>query len=225
MEKRREGTLLVTSATAAVRGNAGQHSHAAAMAGRRLLCQSLNAEFAAKGIHVAHILIDGDVDAPDTLGKMRGPERYQQLRQSKVLEKDGFLLPPRSQTRTSTLPINIDRRGRTNWICAPSRTSPGGTTFRVDLCSSIGDPLCRLSFLVAAPAARSTTNAPLNPSTWGIATAESLGGRDTGPDPYELVLAGLGACTAMTMHVCRSQENAFGPGRGAPAPPATGRLG
>ncbi|MDP3160068.1 MAG: SDR family NAD(P)-dependent oxidoreductase [Reyranella sp.] len=93
MEKRGKGTLLVTSATAAVRGNAGQHSHTAAMAGRRMLCQSLNAEFAAKGIHVAHILIDGAVDAPDTLGKMLGPERYQQLRQSKGLEKDGLLLP------------------------------------------------------------------------------------------------------------------------------------
>ncbi|MBA7469316.1 hypothetical protein ES707_04583 [subsurface metagenome] len=93
MEKRGNGTLLVTSATAAMRGNAGQHSHASAMAGRRMLCQSLNAEFAAKGIHVAHIIIDGAVDAPDTLGKMLGPERYQELRRSKGLGKDGLLLP------------------------------------------------------------------------------------------------------------------------------------
>jgi putative redox protein len=27
----------------------------------------------------------------------------------------------------------------------------------------------------------------------------ALGGDDTGPDPYELVLAGLGACTSMTV--------------------------
>ena len=93
MEKRGKGTLLVTSATAAVRGNAGQHSHAAAMGGRRMLCQSLNAEFAPKGIHVAHILIDGAVDAPDTLGKMLGPERFQQLREARGLEHDGLLLP------------------------------------------------------------------------------------------------------------------------------------
>jgi NAD(P)-dependent dehydrogenase (short-subunit alcohol dehydrogenase family) len=93
MEGRGKGTLLVTSATAAMRGNAGQHSHAAAMAGRRMLCQTLNAEFAAKGIHVAHIVIDGAVDAPDTLGKMLGPERYQALRESKGLEKDGLLVP------------------------------------------------------------------------------------------------------------------------------------
>lgn len=93
MEQRGKGTLLVTSATAAVRGNRGQHSHAAAMGGRRMLCQTLNAEFAPKGIHVAHILIDGAVDAPDTLGKMLGPERFQQLREARGLEHDGLLLP------------------------------------------------------------------------------------------------------------------------------------
>ncbi len=93
MEARATGTILVTSATAAVRGNSGQHSHAAAMGGRRMLCQTLNAEFGPKGIHVAHILIDGAVDAPDTLGKMLGPERFQQLRESRGMDKDGLLLP------------------------------------------------------------------------------------------------------------------------------------
>lgn len=93
MEQRGAGVLLVTSATAAMRGNAGQHSHAAAMGGRRMLCQSLNAQFAAKGIHVAHILIDGAVDAPDTLGKMLGPERFQALREQRGLEHDGLLVP------------------------------------------------------------------------------------------------------------------------------------
>ena len=93
MEKRGSGTLLVTSATAAVRGNAGQHSHAAAMGGRRLLCQSLNAEFGPKGIHIAHILIDGAVDAPDTLGKMLGAEQFQALRETRGMEHDGLMLP------------------------------------------------------------------------------------------------------------------------------------
>ncbi len=93
MEQRGRGTLLVTSATAAVRGNAGQHSHAAAMGGRRMLCQSLNAEYAPKGIHVAHVLVDGAVDAPDTLGKMLGEEAFRKLREKRGLEKDGLLLP------------------------------------------------------------------------------------------------------------------------------------
>ena len=93
MEARGGGTNLVTSSTAAVRGNRGQHSHAAAMGGRRMLCQSLNAEFAPKNIHVAHILVDGMVDAPDTLGKILGPEKFQELRETRGMEHDGLLLP------------------------------------------------------------------------------------------------------------------------------------
>ena len=93
MEKRGKGTFLVTSATSAMRGNAGQHSHAAAMGGRRMLCQSLNAQYASKGIHVAHILVDGAVDAPDTLGKMLGKESFQKLRETRGMENDGLMLP------------------------------------------------------------------------------------------------------------------------------------
>jgi NAD(P)-dependent dehydrogenase (short-subunit alcohol dehydrogenase family) len=93
MEARGKGTILVTSATSAVRGNAGQHSHAAAMGGRRMLCQSLNAQFSSAGIHVAHILVDGAVDAPDTLGKMLGEEEFQKLRATRGMENDGLMLP------------------------------------------------------------------------------------------------------------------------------------
>ncbi len=93
MAARGFGTILASSATAAVRGNKGQHSHAAAMGGRRMLCQSLNAEFGPKGIHIAHILIDGAVDAPDTLGRMLGPKTFQKLRETRGMEHDGLLLP------------------------------------------------------------------------------------------------------------------------------------
>lgn len=93
MAARGKGTFLVTSSTAAVRGNAGQHAHAAAMGGRRMLCQSLNAEFGPKGLHVAHILIDGAVDAPDTLGKMLGAEAFQTLRENRGMDHDGLMLP------------------------------------------------------------------------------------------------------------------------------------
>ena len=90
MVKRGQGNLLVTSATAAVRGNAGQHSHAAAMGGRRMLCQTLNAEFAPQGIHVAHVVIDGPIDAPDTLGKLLG-DQFGAFKASKG--KDGVIDP------------------------------------------------------------------------------------------------------------------------------------
>lgn len=84
------GKLLVTSATSAVRGNAGQHSHAAAMGGRRMLCQTLNAEFGPQGIHVAHIVVDGAVDAPDTLGKLLG-DKFEAYKSSKG--EDGVIDP------------------------------------------------------------------------------------------------------------------------------------
>ncbi|MEM6496855.1 MAG: SDR family NAD(P)-dependent oxidoreductase [Pseudomonadota bacterium] len=92
MAERGRGTILVTASTAAVRGNAGQHAHASAMAARRMLCQSLNAEYASQGVHVVHIVVDGTVDAPDTLGKMLGPERFAELRADKG-GADGLILP------------------------------------------------------------------------------------------------------------------------------------
>jgi NAD(P)-dependent dehydrogenase (short-subunit alcohol dehydrogenase family) len=111
MEARGKGTLLVTSATASVRGNAGQHSHAAAMGARRMLCQTLNAQFAPKGIHIVHIVIDGAVDAPDTLGKMLGPERFQQLREAKGQEHDGLILP----AQLAETYLHLAKQHRSTW--------------------------------------------------------------------------------------------------------------
>lgn len=110
MQARGHGTILVTSSTAAVRGNAGQHSHAAAMGGRRMLCQSLNAEFGPKGIHVAHILIDGAVDAPDTLGKLLGPERFRQLRETRG-QADGLIMPE----HVAETYVHLARQHRSTW--------------------------------------------------------------------------------------------------------------
>ena len=117
MEVRGKGTILVTSATVAMRGNGGQHSHAAAMGGRRMLCQTLNAEFASKGIHVAHIVIDGAVDAPDTLGKMCSGGKFQQLRETRGNEHDGLMLP----TQIAETYLDLARQHRSTW------------TFEIDL--------------------------------------------------------------------------------------------
>ena len=118
MVERGKGNILVTSATAAMRGNKNQHSHAAAMVARRMLCQSLNAEFSSQGIHVAHIVVDGAVDAPDTLGKMMGPEMYKKFRETKGMEHDGLILPEKvadtyfhlAQQHRSTWTHEIDIR-------------------------------------------------------------------------------------------------------------------
>jgi NAD(P)-dependent dehydrogenase (short-subunit alcohol dehydrogenase family) len=111
MVERGKGTILVTSSTAAMRGNAGQHSHAAAMGGRRMLCQSLNAEFGLKSVHVVHIVIDGAVDAPDTLGKLLGPERFQQLRETRGLAHDGLMLPE----QIAETYLHLARQHRSTW--------------------------------------------------------------------------------------------------------------
>ena len=130
MIDRKKGTLIATSSTAAVRGNRGQHSHAASMGGRRMLCQTLADEFSHKGIHVVHAIVDGAVDAPDTLGKMLGAEEYNKLRQSKGLEKDGLILPRKiaeayfylSEQHRSTWTHEIDFRAFSDqpWWNTPS---------------------------------------------------------------------------------------------------------
>ena len=111
MVERGEGAILVTSSTAAVRGNRGQHSHAASMAGRRMLCQTLNAEFGPSGVHIVHILIDGAVDAPDTLGKMLGPEKYRALRESRGMEHDGLMLPE----KIADTYVHLAHQHRSTW--------------------------------------------------------------------------------------------------------------
>ena len=93
MVARKKGTIIVTSSTAAVRGNEQQHSHAAAMGGRRMLCQTLNAEFGPKGIHIAHVVIDGAVEAPDTLGKMLGEQAFEKLVAERGGTNYGLLVP------------------------------------------------------------------------------------------------------------------------------------
>ena len=130
MVKRGGGTLIATSSTASVRGNRGQHSHAAAMGARRMLCQTLNDEFSSQGIHIVHALIDGAVDAPDTLGKMLGKENFDKLRENKGLDKDGLILPSKvaecyyylSQQHRSTWTNEIDLRSFSDqpWWNTPS---------------------------------------------------------------------------------------------------------
>ena len=77
-----KGCFLVTSSTAAMRGNEGQHAHAAAMGGRRMLCQSLNAEFGSK-LGFKPFFIFGAPRRPQAPEPENEPEtqklRYQQV--------------------------------------------------------------------------------------------------------------------------------------------------
>lgn len=55
------GTIIFTGATASLRGSAGFHNLAVGKFGLRALSQSMARELGPKGIHVAHVIIDGQI--------------------------------------------------------------------------------------------------------------------------------------------------------------------
>ncbi|KAI9024544.1 putative short chain dehydrogenase [Hyaloraphidium curvatum] len=85
MEKQGFGSVLVTGATASIRGNANFTAFASTKGALRAFCQSLAKEMGPRGVHVAHFIIDGGVansrirhvrkDIPwDKLGASMDPE-------------------------------------------------------------------------------------------------------------------------------------------------------
>ena len=70
------GTIVFTGATASLRGSAGFANLAVPKFGLRALAQSMARELGPKGIHVAHVIIDGQIESErsrDVLSK-RGPD-------------------------------------------------------------------------------------------------------------------------------------------------------
>jgi len=65
MVERGRGTILFTGATASLRGSAGFVNLAVGKFGLRALAQSLARELGPKGVHVAHVVIDGQIAAPE----------------------------------------------------------------------------------------------------------------------------------------------------------------
>ena len=59
-------TLIFTGATASVKANALMSGFASAKFAMRALTTSIAKEFAPKGVHVAHAIIDGVIDIPRT---------------------------------------------------------------------------------------------------------------------------------------------------------------
>ncbi|TDI55877.1 MAG: SDR family NAD(P)-dependent oxidoreductase [Alphaproteobacteria bacterium] len=64
MLPRGEGSILFTGATASIRGAEEFAAFAASKSGLRAMAQSMAREFGPKGIHVAHVVIDGLIDTP-----------------------------------------------------------------------------------------------------------------------------------------------------------------
>ena len=59
-------SLIITGATASLRGSAMMSSFASGKFALRATGQSLAREFGPKGVHVAHAIIDGVIDIPRT---------------------------------------------------------------------------------------------------------------------------------------------------------------
>eukprot|EP01084_Bolivina_argentea_P191663 329222_1 len=63
MQKRGRGCIIFSGATASIRGKEGFAAFSGAKQGLRALAQSMAKELGPKGIHVAHIVIDGGIDS------------------------------------------------------------------------------------------------------------------------------------------------------------------
>jgi NAD(P)-dependent dehydrogenase (short-subunit alcohol dehydrogenase family) len=64
MLENESGTILFTGATASLRGSEGFSALAVGKFGLRALAQSMARQFGPQGIHVAHVIIDGQIDMP-----------------------------------------------------------------------------------------------------------------------------------------------------------------
>ena len=85
MVPRGRGTLLFTGATASLRGGKGFAAFAGAKHALRALAQSMARELGPKGIHVAHVVVDGAIDTEFI--RTQFPERYA------LKDQDGILNP------------------------------------------------------------------------------------------------------------------------------------
>jgi len=76
MLPRGEGSILFTGATASLRGSARFANLAVPKFGLRALAQSMARELGPKGLHVAHVIIDGQIESERYrhLGEQRGPD-------------------------------------------------------------------------------------------------------------------------------------------------------
>ena len=64
MQENGRGTIIFTGATAALRGSANFAALATGKFGLRALAQCMAREFGPQGVHVAHVVIDGQIDTP-----------------------------------------------------------------------------------------------------------------------------------------------------------------
>ncbi len=106
MVERGQGTILLTGATASLRGSAQFSALAVGKFGLRALAQSLAREFGVQGIHVAHIIIDGMINTPNIRELFPQKEEHTLLSPDAIAETYGQLYKQDSTAWT----LEIDLR-------------------------------------------------------------------------------------------------------------------
>lgn len=86
MVARGHGTILFTGATASVRGAAGFGAFASSKHALRALAQSMARELGPRGIHVAHVVVDGAIDTAFIRDNV--PALYAKKDQGGILDPD-----------------------------------------------------------------------------------------------------------------------------------------
>jgi NAD(P)-dependent dehydrogenase (short-subunit alcohol dehydrogenase family) len=99
MVKSGRGTILFSGATAALRGSAGFANLAVPKFGLRALSQSMARELGPKGVHVGHVIIDGQIES----------ERYRHL--VKERGEDSLLAPD----AIAEIYLQLHRQPRSAW--------------------------------------------------------------------------------------------------------------
>ena len=76
MTARERGTIVFTGATASLRGGSGFHNLAVPKFGLRALAQSMARELGPKGVHVAHVIVDGQIMSEAHDDASRAPDGF-----------------------------------------------------------------------------------------------------------------------------------------------------
>ena len=83
---RGHGTMIFTGATASLRGSSGFAAFAGAKHALRALAQSMARELGPKGVHVAHVIVDGAIDTEFI--RTHFPERYATIGQDGIVNPE-----------------------------------------------------------------------------------------------------------------------------------------
>jgi NAD(P)-dependent dehydrogenase (short-subunit alcohol dehydrogenase family) len=86
MLQRGRGTIILTGATASLRGSARFSALAVGKFGLRALAQSMAREFGPQGVHVAHAIIDGQINTPRVREMSADREEHTMLSPNAIAE-------------------------------------------------------------------------------------------------------------------------------------------